>query len=124
MLAFDSIPFVFLKKKKLLPEISAIYIATDKKNNPLYVGMSRNVKKRWVSHSHIKILKKNKLKKIYWIPCVIDNLRKTESEYIKLLDPKIQQRKENSFFRTAAFRKFFARNEQMLRNSMKEWDKD
>ena len=51
----SSLPSVLLADRKRLPSISAIYFAMSS-GSVQYIGMSKNLRKRWVNHHHKKHL--------------------------------------------------------------------
>ena len=88
---------VFLKNKELLPEYSGIYIVADQSDFVLYVGKSKNLKSRWNGHHRHKQLirrdKKDRTFYIYFKRFSVEQLDEQERDYIKLLDPSLNNTK-------------------------------
>ncbi len=84
-----SLPFVSLINYKQLPEASGIYFVTSN-DEILYIGISTNIRNRWVGHHRKSELNIYNDVKIHWY--LLDDkkaLPELEAKLIKTLKPKL-----------------------------------
>jgi len=84
-----NLPFVSFVELKLLPEVKGIYFIVED-NDILYVGMSRNIKKRLMTHTRRSFIhKKNKSSVVHYLLVEDDKERqKLEYNLIKTFKPR------------------------------------
>jgi len=82
---------VTLLHKKLLPEVSAVYLVyqqTLSGNKLLYVGRAKNLRSRWMNHDRFKQLAALEDTHIAWFECDIESQPVVESTLIDCLTPE------------------------------------
>lgn len=86
---FQSVPF---RSLDLLPTFAGIYFAMQD-DEILYVGQSKNIRKRWESHHKRNELLEFENVRIHWIGSDGRPLLEQESEWIRLCNPPLNYRK-------------------------------
>jgi hypothetical protein len=82
---------VTLLHKKLLPEVSAVYLVyqqTPVGNKLLYVGRAKNLRSRWMTHDRFKQLAGIENTHIAWFECDLESQPVIESTLIDCLEPE------------------------------------
>ena len=69
--------------------VCGIYVCLDINENVLYVGQSRNIRKRFGSHSRLNAICKNGFKWLVTIPAPKDYLDYEENKWILRLNPML-----------------------------------
>jgi hypothetical protein len=70
------------------------YLAIDKDNSVLYVGMSENLRQKWKSHPKLEALSRLEGVKISYIRTEAELLRKLENALIKVFKPPLNLTEE------------------------------
>lgn len=83
------LPFVALEDRNSLPDEPCVYLAIDKDNSVLYVGMSDNLRQKWKSHPKLEALSRLEGVKISYIRTEVELLRKLENALIKVFKPPL-----------------------------------
>lgn len=73
-----------LEDRNSLPDEPCVYLAIDKDNSVLYVGMSDNLRQKWKNHPKLEALSRLEGVKISYIRTEAELLRKLE-EVLRLL---------------------------------------
>lgn len=86
---FQSVPF---RSLDLLPSFAGIYFAMQD-DEVLYVGQSKNIRKRWMFHHKYNELLEFESVRIHWIRSDGRPLLQQENEWIQLCNPPLNYRK-------------------------------
>ncbi|MCC5667212.1 helix-turn-helix domain-containing protein [Nostoc sp. CHAB 5784] len=78
-----------LEDRNSLPDEPCVYLAIDKDNSVLYVGMSDNLRQKWKSHPKLEALSRLEGVKISYIRTEVELLRKLENALIKVFKPPL-----------------------------------
>lgn len=94
------------------PVCPGVYIITTTKNSieyPIYIGASKCLRYRFISHPTIQKLRREKVKhKLYVIPCILENVSFNEKSLIMHFKPVLnKQHNDNNKFRTINNKKVF-----------------
>jgi excinuclease UvrABC nuclease subunit len=91
MINLDELPKVSFRDKSKLPQKAGVYIALNPKAIPLYVGMARNLKRRFTAHHRLQQLSDLSCSVIAWIEAPLDELPLMEKQLIESLSPKLNK---------------------------------
>lgn len=82
------LPSTPLAKRAKLPEIPGIYFAIDRAENIQYIGRSRNINQRWISHHRTNELKEMRGVRIAYMKIVdVESLPEIETALIQHFEP-------------------------------------
>jgi hypothetical protein len=102
----ENLPSVSLKDLKSLPEDRGIYFAIGQAGDLLYVGASKNIRKRWVSHNRLKDLKAfDDVRIAYLLVCDGSDIFEIEDLFIARLAPSLNSTSKSLFTTPAGISK-------------------
>lgn len=80
--------YVDFSKKGTLPECPGIYFVAED-GRVVYIGQSINVKRRFIQHHRAMDFAELDDPKVYWKSCEVEELQKTEQDYIDKFNPRL-----------------------------------
>ena len=90
---FRTLPYLKLADRQRLPECAAIYFASAREQ-VLYVGMTTNLRNRWLNHHRLPQLEAVNEQcevKLFWLSCNQNQLKELETQYIEHYCPTLNQ---------------------------------
>ncbi len=86
-LDLESLPFVLLDDRRLLPSDPCVYFAIDSSGEVLYIGRAVNLKARWANHHHWDALNSMEGVRIAYLSIPHASLDQVEQSMIEWFDP-------------------------------------
>ena len=87
MMNLDDLPYVCFSDLWLLPNASGIYFALNSDGDVLYIGLAKNIAKRWLNHHRLTDLQEFNCNRVAWQLCDEASLELSERDALLKFRP-------------------------------------